>query len=298
MLFLFVIKVYNIYGDTMDGFLLVDKHSGLTSHDVIYRVKRKLHLDKVGHTGTLDPFASGLMILCVGKATKLQSLFLNADKIYEGAIQFGKHYDTYDTTGTIIETSNHLPLVDDIKNGMMSFIGTYDQHPPMYSAIKHQGRKLYDLARQGIEIERETRNVSIYQFDFVDQPNQSTTQFIAHVSKGTYIRSLAVDLAARLDTKAALSSLRRLSIGSYHVDQAKDIDHLELSDLITLDAYFKDYPSITLSDYLIKLVKNGVYLDQRQIETDTPFIVKNEQGQMIAYYEVIEPLTYRPVLIF
>ncbi len=282
----------------MDGFLLIHKPEGMTSHDVVYKVKRKLKLDKIGHTGTLDPFASGLLILCIGKATKLQSLFLNLDKTYTGKITFGKHYDTYDLTGQILKETDQMISEDDIKIEMKNMMGSYEQEPPMYSALKKDGRKLYDLAREGIEIDRKKRLVHVYDFYPTSTYYESSIHFYASVSKGTYIRSLAVDLASKLQTYAYLSSLKREKIGQYDVSFASHIEDVTEHDIISLETHFKDYPSITLSDYLIKLVKNGVYLDERQIKIDQPFIVKDQQGSMIAYYEVVKEHTYKPVLIF
>lgn len=282
----------------MDGFLFIDKPVGMTSHDVVAKIKRKFKIDRIGHTGTLDPFASGLLILCLGKATKLAYLFSELDKVYEGTIVFGKHYDTYDTTGKILKT-DHPSLNDvDILRAMNSFVGGYDQVPPMYSALKIDGQKLYDIARKGEEVKREPRKVKIYQFDKTSVLNKNEITFISHVSKGTYIRSLAVDLAERLNTLGALSRLRRMSVGSYTIKDAKTIDDVTSGDLYPLTTYFKDVQSIILNDYMIKLVKNGIYLDERQIKTMHPFIVKDENENIIAYYTISEGYNYRPVVIF
>ncbi len=282
----------------MDGFLFIDKPVGLTSHDVVAKIRRQFKLDKVGHTGTLDPFASGLLILCLGKATKLAYLFSDLDKVYEGTLVFGSHYDTYDTTGKVVKKDYPTLSEEQIKHAMKSFLGTYEQLPPMYSALKVNGQKLYDIARRGDEVDREKRQVDIHQFDLLAYDGQLHMDFYAHVSKGTYIRSLAVDLSERLGTLGALSRLRRLQVGSYHITQAKTMEHLTLDDVVTLETYFRNTPSIVLNDYMIKLVKNGVYLDERQIETDQPFIVKNQDGNMIAYYTVNDMYHYRPVIIF
>jgi len=282
----------------MDGFLLINKPKGMTSHDVVFKIKKKFHLDKVGHTGTLDPFASGLMILCLGKATKLAHLFSDLNKSYDGTIVFGNHYDTYDTTGSIEQTKIIDLDQDEIDRAMSSFIGTYDQLPPMYSAIKIKGQKLYNLARQGIVVERDTRLVEIFDFKMVQYMSALKCTFISEVSKGTYIRSLIVDLAEKLNTYAALETLNRLTVGSYSLSNAKSIEEVTENDMITLESYFKDYPSIVLNEYMIKLIQNGVYLDERQIITDKPFIVCNENKQMIAYYEIKNLNQYKPVLIF
>jgi tRNA pseudouridine55 synthase len=282
----------------MDGFLFIDKPIGLTSHDVVSRIKRKFKLDKVGHTGTLDPFASGLLILCLGKATKLAYLFSELDKSYEGTIVFGKHYDTYDTTGKVLKHDDKSLHEAEIKDAMASFMPGYHQVPPMYSALKIDGQKLYDLARKGEEVDREARFVSIERFDMTSPFQGQTCDFLTEVSKGTYIRSLAVDLAAKLGTYAALSKLRRLSVGPFHVRDAKMMDSVMLDDLLSLDVYFRETPSIELNDYMIKLVKNGIYLDERQIITEKPFIVKDHNQNMIAYYTPCDEHLYRPVVIF
>jgi len=168
----------------------------------------------------------------------------------------------------------------------------------MYSAIKIKGQKLYNLARQGIVVERDTRLVEIFDFKMVQYMSALKCTFISEVSKGTYIRSLIVDLAEKLNTYAALETLNRLTVGSYSLSNAKSIEEVTENDMITLESYFKDYPSIVLNEYMIKLIQNGVYLDERQIITDKPFIVCNENKQMIAYYEIKNLNQYKPVLIF
>ncbi len=285
-------------GDDMDGFLYVDKPVGMTSHDVVAIVKKKLKLDKVGHTGTLDPFASGLMILCVGKATKLAYLFSNCDKTYTGTMQFGVHYDTYDVTGKLLETLDRPMDFNEVENAVKSMVGSYMQLPPMHSAIKKDGQKLYELARKGMDIEREKREVHIRSFEITSELIRNSIDFSVSVSKGTYIRSLAVDLAEKMNHIAALSALRRTKVCDISVLDAHQLDDIKLEDIMTLTNYFKDFPQVLLNNYLINLVKNGVYLDERQIETENPFIVVNEKGDFIAYYEVIEPNKYKPIIVF
>jgi tRNA pseudouridine55 synthase len=282
----------------MDGFLLVNKPKNMTSHDVVFKLKKKFHLDKIGHTGTLDPFASGLLILCLGKATKLAHLFSNQDKSYEGVIVFGKHYDTYDVTGKVIKETDQLIDESTINKVFLDMIGKSSQLPPMYSAIKIEGKKLYELARDGIEIDRDLREIEIKELTSTSQLENNKLSFYTKVSKGTYIRSLAVDIAHRLNTYGALEELKRTSVGNYLLNQAKNIDEITNSDIISLVDYFKDTNSIILNDYMIRLVKNGIYLDERQVITDAPFIVRNSDNEMIAYYEVVENNKYKPVLIF
>lgn len=282
----------------MDGFLLIDKPVGMTSHDVVFKVKRKLGLAKIGHTGTLDPFASGLLILCLGKATKLAYLFQNQDKRYEGSILFGKHHDTYDITGQLMHEETPNLSHEQIQTAMEKMVGTYAQKPPMFSAIKQKGKKLYELARKGIEVEIEPRHVDILAFHTTSRFGNNTVDFYAHVSKGTYIRSLAVDLAANLKTYATLKSLRRIQVGSYPLDQATTLESLNPESIINLKAFFADYPKLILNDYLIHLVKNGIKLDERQTKIAQGFVVYSENDEMIAYYEPIQPNQYQLILLF
>jgi tRNA pseudouridine55 synthase len=297
VLFLLVKILYNGYGDKMNGFLLVNKPIGMTSHDVVYYLKKKFNIKKIGHTGTLDPFASGLLILCVGKATKLADLFQNKDKTYEGTIIFNHHYDTYDHTGTILESKIKKIDESNLEKQIHQMIGSYDQLPPMYAAIKVQGKKLYELARQGITIKRDKRAVKIYDFKMLSPLVDNKFDFHIEVSKGTYIRSVVVDLAQKLDTFGALSRLIRTSIGSYSLKDAHDLENIEIHDLITLETYFANYPKLTLNDYMIKLVKNGIYLDERQTTMDCDFVVYDQEDQMIAFYQRIEKNKYKPALI-
>ena len=268
----------------------------MTSHDVVSMLKHKFKLDKVGHTGTLDPFASGLLIVCVGKATKLSFLLADANKSYEGTIVFGKHYDTYDVTGQVIHEKEVKLQENSVRQVVETFIGGYDQEPPMHSAIKIDGQKLYHLARQGKTVNRPKRAVMIHQFHIRSFRAQSLA-FDVHVSKGTYIRSLAVDIASALGTYGALSTLRRTAIGTYQLKDAKTIDDITTDDLITLEDYFKDYPKVVLNDYMTNLVKHGIILDERQTTIHKPFVVHNEHGQFIAYYEPVDEHQYKPVLI-
>jgi tRNA pseudouridine55 synthase len=270
----------------------------MTSHDVVLYLKRKFRIKKIGHTGTLDPFASGLLILCIGKATKLSDLFMNMNKSYEGTFVFNKHYDTYDVTGHILKTKDQSIDEVTLKKAVHDMIKPYEQLPPMYSAIKIDGKKLYEHARAGVEIKRETRPVEIYDFKLTSKLNIDTVDFSIDVSKGTYIRSVAVDLADALDTYGALKELRRTKIGPYHINQAKPLTDITESDIISLEAYFINHPKIILNDYMIKLVKNGVYLDERQTTIDQDFIVYDEQGHMIAFYQRVKENTYKPSLIF
>lgn len=266
----------------MNGIFLIDKPSGLTSHDVVYRIRRKFNIKKVGHTGTLDPFATGLMIILVGKATKLAFLFDNLDKGYEGKIVLGKLYDTDDITGNVLETSTVDMNTDLIHKVIEELQPSYMQLPPSYSAIKVDGVKSYHAARQGKILEIEPRLVHIHNFAY--EIENDSISFDTHVSKGTYIRSIARDIGYKLNTFGALERLRRTMIGTYRIDGAKTIDSVEIEDLIDHKLLFENTPKLELNDYMVKLVLNGVALDDRQTNINEPFIVTDQLGNFIAYY--------------
>lgn len=282
----------------MDGILLINKPVGITSFDVVRHAKKVFNTKKIGHTGTLDPFASGLLILCVGKATKLVESFLNSDKTYLATIRFNNHYDTYDVTGTITNTNNKEISKDIFIETLKSFKGEYYQLPPMYSAIKKDGKKLYEYARKGETIEVPKRLVNIIDINYQSEVAPNEFIFETKVSKGTYIRSLAVDIATKLNTYGALSNLVRTEVSNYKLSEATDLNALTVDNLISLEDYFKDEEVIVLNDYMIKLVKNGVYLDERQTDINKNFIVKDEAGNTIAYYVLVDKNSYKPLIIF
>lgn len=266
----------------MDGIFLVDKPSGLTSHDVVFKIKKQFKLNKVGHTGTLDPFATGLLIILVGKATKLAFLFDELDKQYSGQITLGQAYDTDDVTGRVIDQRS-VDFTKSMLEKVVQFMQpNYMQTPPNYSAIKKDGIKAYDAARMGQALQLSPRLVEIYAFNY--EINDTIIDFNTHVSKGTYIRSIARDIGLKLNTYGALKTLRRTAIGNYAIEHAKALTQLSENDLIDHRLLFKNIPKLKLNDYLIKLVKNGVKLDERQITTDKPFVVVDQHDQMIAYY--------------
>lgn len=281
----------------MDGIVLINKPKGITSYDVIRAAKKIFKTSKIGHTGTLDPFAEGLVILCVGKATKLVNRLIDANKTYEGTLVFNNHYDTYDVTGEIINSDEKVIELEELRLVSNSFVGSYLQMPPMYSAIKKDGKKLYEYARQNIEVKVDPRLVHIYDLTILDQLNVNEYTFTTNVSKGTYIRSLAVDIAAKLNTYGALKTLRRTKIDKYSLNDAVDLDKLTINDIISIESIFKECENVVLNDYMIALVKNGIYLDERQIITNKDFKVYNENKELIAIYEVVSEKIYRPFII-
>lgn len=269
----------------MNGIFLIDKEVGMTSYDVIRKLKKKFNVKKIGHAGTLDPFATGLLVILMGHATKLSSYFLTSDKSYETTIEFGKKTNTYDHTGDVIESNDKVITLEDIQR-VLPKMTHYQQEPPMVSARKVNGKKLYELARQGIEIERDKRDVYIHKQDIISYEFPYLNIALS-VSKGTYIRSYAMDVAAQLNTVAMLKTLRRIKSGAFHLQNAKVLDDISIEDLIPIEELLEAYPKIVVSDYIADKVKHGMLLDQRQYHKQEPFRVYNQSNQMIAFYEPI-----------
>ena len=214
----------------MNKIVLIDKPTGMTSFGVVARLRRKIseqvgHKVKVGHTGTLDPFATGLMILLVGKATKRSDEFLKLDKWYEATICLGKVSSTGDTEGELTDVSADIPTKEQICQTITQFIGEIKQTPPAFSAIKIDGQRAYKLARQGKTVDMPSRSVQVYELELVDY-NYPILKIKTHVSSGTYIRTLAEDIGKSLGTGAYCQELRRTKIAEYDVDDAKALADL------------------------------------------------------------------------
>lgn len=209
-----------------DGALLVDKPAGPTSHDVVASVRRTFQIEKVGHAGTLDPGATGLLILLLGRGTKLSERLMSSDKVYDGTIKFGETTDSYDADGEIVASLPLLPMtLDELNEAASAFVGDILQTPPMVSAIKKDGVPLYKLARKGIEVPREPKLIHIYSFKF-SRYEEPVGEFRAACTKGTYIRSLAHDLGQKLGCGAHLQSLRRSASGNFEVKDALPLDQV------------------------------------------------------------------------
>jgi tRNA pseudouridine55 synthase len=209
---------------TLDGAILIDKPVGPTSHDVVDAIRRRFQIKKVGHCGSLDPNATGLLIIVLGRGTKLSEKLMGDDKVYEGTIKFGETTDSYDADGEIT-ASLPVPLLtlEQLNEEAAKFIGDQMQMPPMVSAIKKNGVPLYKLARKGIEVEREPRLIHIYNFRFTNY-NQPLGQFRVACTKGTYVRSIAHDLGQKLGCGAHLATLRRSVSGKFDVADATRLD--------------------------------------------------------------------------
>jgi len=214
------------YND-FSGLLLVDKPIGITSFKLVHIIKKIFNVKKVGHCGTLDPLASGLMIVLVGKYTKFQDKFMKQDKVYYAEIKLGLKTDSGDLDGKIISQSDFSHVTKElIKTACKSFVGKINQIPPMYSALKVNGQKLYELARKGIIIDRKPREITIYSIDLIDYKND-TFSIRVKCSSGTYIRTLAEDIGTKLNTDTVLTKLVREQIGNYKLSNAASIDTIK-----------------------------------------------------------------------
>jgi tRNA pseudouridine55 synthase len=232
----------------VDGLLLVDKKAGITSHDAVEKFRRRSKIKKVGHTGTLDPLATGLLVLCVGKATRLQAYLMGMEKTYEGVIQFGWATDSYDAAGTPAgETTEASVEHVDFLPHVSKFIGELEQMPPQFSAKKVQGVRAYELARRGEVAALTPKKVTVYEFEIVSVLG-STARFRVRSSAGTYVRSLAHDLGAAIGIPAHLKELRRTAIGNFRVNDAIAFETLENAPLeeILAPPYFQPLTEVDL----------------------------------------------------
>ena len=217
--------------DAIDGALLIDKPAGPTSHDVVEAIRRRFQVKKVGHCGTLDPNATGLLVLVLGRATKLSEKLMSTDKVYAGTIKLGEATDSHDADGELVESMPVPPTtIEELNEIAATFVGDHLQTPPMVSAIKKDGVPLYKLARKGIEVERKPRLVHIYSFLF-DRYEEPIGHFQVACTKGTYVRTLAHDLGQKLGCGAHLAGLRRMVSGKFDVANALTLeDALKLSE--------------------------------------------------------------------
>lgn len=248
----------------MNGIILVDKPQDWTSHDVVAKLRGVLHERRIGHSGTLDPLATGLLVVFVGRATRAVE-FAEADsKEYLAGLRLGMSTDTQDITGNIIARSDALPDEAAVREALCRFIGDIEQIPPMYSAIKIGGKKLYELARRGESVERAPRKITISSIDIAGRDGDDHILNIA-CSKGTYVRTLCNDIGDAIGCGACMSSLRRTRAGAFSVDEAHSLEDIEaaaredrLSDIILpVDTLFASFPKITVSQSAAKRLKNG-----------------------------------------
>lgn len=260
-------------GRNVHGIILLDKRLGVSSNKALQEVKRLFNANKAGHTGSLDPLATGLLPLCFGEATKVSAMMLDDNKRYQVVVKLGVMTNTGDAEGEVIEkkTVPELTLAE-IKRCLQPFVGEIDQVPPMFSALKHNGRKLYELAREGKTIERKSRRISIFELNLLDYTPETLTLDVS-CSKGTYIRSLAEDIGHKLGCGGTVAALRRTQAGQFKIEDAlsieqlKEMDLAELMDsLVDVDKPLDDIPVLELAPKQAVLIRQGQKISTEGIE--------------------------------
>ena len=283
----------------MDGIINVRKEKGFTSFDVVAKLRGILKMKKIGHTGTLDPDAEGVLPVCIGKATRVCDLLTDKDKVYEAVMLLGKETDTQDMTGTILKESEVNLSVEEVKQCIESFVGEYAQIPPMYSALKVGGKKLYELAREGKTVERKARNVMIHSIKIlcVDLPR---VEMEVSCSKGTYIRTLCHDIGEKLGVGGCMESLLRVQVGRFvladslrlsEIQKAKEDGNLE-KILQPIDSVFEQYRAVQIRPDQEKRLQNGNSFrkpDRSQNYDDQEMVrVYDSNGHFAAVYRYVE----------
>ena len=267
----------------MNGVLLINKEKGITSSDVVVKLKHILNTKKVGHTGTLDPLAEGLMLVTVGKATKISNLLTEKYKEYIATFELGYQTDTYDTEGKVINKSDKVVEKDEIIKVINSYKKTYLQEVPIYSSVKVNGKKLYEYARNNIEVELPKREVEIKDIEILSI-EENKVVIKTFVSKGTYIRSLINDIGMSLETYATMTDLIRTKVDKYNLEDAYTLEDVEENNykLLSIEEVL-DYPKIELDDELYKKVSNGVKLSNDYNINDKVILKYNDH--LVAIYE-------------
>lgn len=272
----------------ISGILVIDKPQGVTSHDMVGLCRKLYGTRKVGHAGTLDPMATGVLVMLIGRAAKASDFLLEKIKTYETTLRFGIATDTQDITGEMIASSDNLPSREKLEAALPSFRGEILQIPPMYSALKRNGQKLYDLARQGIEIEREARPVTIYELNCTDFRHSDYTEADLTVtcSKGTYIRTLCNDIGEQLGCHGTMAALRRTKAGTFTLEHSVTPDQLRAMSeaerdalLLPIEDAFADLPEVKLPPFFAKLAHSGLEIYQKKIGAHL------SEGTMVRFYD-------------
>ena len=297
----------------MDGIIIINKTKGCTSHDIVYKIKKMLN-KKVGHTGTLDPMAEGVLPILIGKGTQLSKYLINHDKKYIVELQLGIKTDTADREGKIIEekTVNKTKLSkENITNVLQTFIGKQEQIPPIYSAIKVNGKKLYEYARKGQEVELKPRQIEIYDIKLIDYSmDEKQIKFEVFCGKGTYIRSLCEDIATKFETVGYMKSLKRTQVGNFKIDNSItieelknlienneniDIDDILKNKIITVEEIFEKFQSINLDEKKLEMFLNGVMLTQNLDEG--VYKIYNKNSEFIGTGTIKNKLLKRDIIL-
>lgn len=285
----------------MDGILVVNKEKGYTSRDVVNKVSKILGTKKIGHTGTLDPLATGVLVLCIGKALKVVELLMDHDKEYIAKFKLGIDTDTLDITGKVLNTCEKKVTKEEILGVLNKFQGLIKQEVPKYSAVKVNGKKLYEYARNNIEVKLPIKEVNIYKLELLNYNEDNMEVTIScRVSKGTYIRSLIRDIGSSLGTYATMTELNRTKLGIYDINNSyllSDIENGKYKLLDIKDIYPEDKKIIISDDNLLKKIKNGMVLDKFYEGKDKMLLDKN-QNLVAIYTECSDKNKVKPWKMF
>lgn len=282
----------------MDGFIIINKPKGMTSHDVCGKLRGILHTKKIGHSGTLDPLATGVLVVGVGKATKLLNYLENHEKTYEAEVLLGLKTDSYDILGNVIKKDdNFLPNVKQIDETLEKLKYTKTQIPPIYSSIKVNGKKLYEYARNGEKVEILPRAINIYSLERISDIIDKKVKIKVHADKGFYVRSLVNDLGEVLGGCATMKELTRIKAGDFSISESQTFDDIIENGpkIISIEEMFRNLKKIDVNDYMKKLVLNGVILDHRQFNDNEMFKVYHNE-KLIALYEPVGEKKYKLVI--
>lgn len=300
----------------MDGIIAVWKPAGWTSHDVVAKVRRLLRMKRIGHSGTLDPMVTGVLPLCLGRATRVVEYLQERPKAYEAVIQLGFSTDTEDMTGTVLEERSGISITEEeVIRVLRSFVGEIDQVPPMFSAVKVDGKRLYELAREGKTVERKSRKVTIHQIELQSLDNSTdkpTFAFSVVCSKGTYIRTLCVDIGKALGVPAAMAQLTRTMSGGITKEQCLTLEQIEQLQqegeiekfLLPAEAAISHLDLVEVNDRLAEMALRGQKIPFRMLnadlaETSNPIRVYNENKLFIGIFEADSELAVlKPVKVF
>lgn len=297
----------------INGIINVYKEKGYTSFDVVAKMRGIFHQKKIGHTGTLDPDAEGVLPVCLGKATKVCDLLTDKDKEYKAVLLLGQETDTQDISGTIINQANVNVLEEEVRNVILSFIGEYEQVPPMYSALKVNGQKLCDLARKGITVERQARPVTIHHIEIVSI-NLPEVEMVVSCSKGTYIRTLCDDIGKKLGCFGCMKSLLRTRVDKFQIENAYKLSELEQlvqlpeeewNFIEAVDGVFQKYELVIAKSEAQKLVDNGnripceLIFDFSEIKMQDNVRLYDASNRFIGLYTYLnESKEYKPIKLF
>ncbi|HJM99613.1 MAG TPA: tRNA pseudouridine(55) synthase TruB [Acidimicrobiales bacterium] len=280
-----------------NGFAIIDKDPGWTSHDVVARARKILDTRKIGHSGTLDPPATGVLILGIGKATRLLRFITDLRKEYVATMVLGSETDTLDADGEITQTTEILPSLSQLQESARNYVGDIQQVPPMVSAVKIKGKRLYQLAREGKEVHRDPRNVTIHHIEIDQSSENNVYQIKVSCGSGTYIRSLVSDIAEKSGSLAHVGTLRRTAIGSFDESLANPIDGVRI---ISMSEGLRDYEKITVNADVGKRIKVGSVMGKEKLGIDIgsgPWPIVDENDELLAVYENYNHDTVKPAVV-